>query len=1321
MVVISGLIISALINIAISIALANIFRPEDVEREGPRLGDLTTTSAAYGVAIMRHFATVRTSGNIIWSAGRNEFPVVVTEEVGGGLWGALPSTKVKTTTWKYDESFAISLGDGSNARLLKMWFNNKLVHDAVSTGLSFSSIGKMRFHPGGEGSLPDPLMVAIEGKEVPAFQDGPGIVFEDLPLENYNNSIPQISCLMAFDSDATAPFQELQLLAGVDVPGSASGSDTDSWMTIVPGTDELYMFKSTSQGVSLSALADMQMLNIINQPATPLRADTMTIGGDGFIYGQFGSSNYEAFDKIDPLSGERVGSFGFTGPSATFGDAFIFPNGTFIGMLEIDLSHLFIEPSFRLIVVSFNSILGQGGAAVYNELSDNNWVLFDTDLSIDIGRGGPVIQDGPNRRIYFTQESDTQSILYEVRTGVSIGLQGPEQYYLGMHVVSTLTKGTHLTGTADVDAWCLLPDEKAVIVSNGASMARIDLVSGDVTAVNLTLGFDSRDQWTNTNLFAFGDGSTVSTTGELIVVDVNDLTEVSRQDVDLSAFGDALNNNYSQGAYDPRNHSLVFSRVNGDTVSDNFVVRVFLERGTGNSVPLSTIVTDISVESGHDAGNLDVSELVPIPVDGFSITRPGPTRASIEALQRAFLFDAIESDWIMKFPLRGGAPVLTIPEDDLGRRIFDPTKEPVEKIRTQEVELPQKVIVRFANSDNEYQAGAAISQRVAGPVATQRSGQPFIVDLPISMTNTFGKQTSEKLLISSWTERVSLESALGWKYLRLDPSDVVTIVYDGETSRSRLARLDIGLDMSIDMVATEEDAKATVSTVLADGGSGFVAEVLESGLQTRWFPLDIPVLSGGGDAVQQATTMYWVAAGYDDTWPGVTLFQASSDGGSFLEVGAETEETAWGSTTIALADPDNTITWDDVTTVTLRVRRGLAKFVTKTDLQVMNGENLLLVQGALGPELVQFVTVTSNGDGTITLSRLLRGRLGTEPLSTGHLIAEQCLLLEPISTQPFKMSLSLLNKAVPYRPVTLHGDLDETKTVMHTHTGHDLTPWSVTDIVSNLSGRTADLTVTWLRRARINGDFLTFVGDVPLDESIESYDVEYNFGGVEIIERLGLTQESDTVTVAEFIAAGFVTGEAALLNPDFETALSGPWTSVSGGILLTEDPVDGSLTAQSGLQFLWMGNVSADNEVFQEVDLAALGYDLEELDSSSPTVTFNYFHANVESAHVDLTQVIVEFRDASDVVISSLDSGQVGPTPEDTWVSANVSGAMPTLTRKIRVRLLGIRFGGSGVPSVAFDNVELIVGTGVPPLQANFYQNSGIIAIGRGRLATATV
>ena len=1319
MVVVSSLIISALINIAISIALANIFRPEDVTREGPRLSDLTTTSAAYGVAIMRHYATVRTSGNIMWSAGRQEIIEVVEEEIGGGLWGALPSTKVTTTTYRYEESFGISLGDGSNARLLKMWFNNKLVHDAVGTGLSFSSIGKMRFHPGFEGAEPDPLMVAIEGKEVPAFQDGPGIIFQDLRLENYNNSIPQISCLMAFDSDLTAPFQELQLLAGAEPPG---GDDSNSWMTIRQGTDELYMFKDTIEGISLSTLSDMQMLNSITVPSAGLRADTMTYGGDGFIYGQFGSNNYQRISKIDPLSGEVVGTFGVTGSVATFGDPFVFPNGTHIGMLEIDLSHLFINPSFKLIVLSFNSVLGNGGAAVYQEFTDNNWILFDTNLSIDIGRGGPVMQDGRNRRIYFTQESDTQSIIYTIDVGVSQGLEGPQQYYQGMRQVAVLTKGgTNLAGTADVDAWCMLSEETAVIVSNGISMCRVDLNTGDVTATNLTLGFLSRDQWTNTNLFAFGDDSSDDTFGELIVIDVNDLTEVSRQDVDISDFGDTLNNNHGRGAYDPRNHSLVFSRVNGDTVNDNIIVRVFLERATGNSIPLSAIITDLSVEVGHHPSDLDVTELVPVPVDGFSLTRPGEVRAGIEALQRAFLFDAIESDWMMKFPLRGKAPVLTIPEADLGRRIFDPTKEPVEKVRTQEVELPQKVIVRFANSDNDYQPGAAISQRVSGPVATQRSGQPFIVDLPISMTNKFGKQTSEKLLISSWTERVSLESAMGWKYLRLDPSDVVSIVYDGETSRSRMARLDIGLDMSIDMVATEEDAKATISTVLADGGSGFVAEVLESGLDTQWFPLDIPVLSGSGDGFQQATTMYWVATGYDDTWPGVILFQASSDGGTFLEVGAETEETAWGSTTIALANPDNTITWDDVTTLTLRVRRGLAKFVTKTDLEVMNGENLLLVQGALGPELVQFTTVTDNGDGTITLSRLLRGRLGTEPLSTGHLISERCILLEPISTQPFKMSLSLLNKAVPYRPVTLHGDLDKTKTIMHTHTGQDLIPWSVTDIVSNLSGRTADLTVTWLRRARINGDFLTFVGDVPLDESIESYDVEYNFGGVEIIERLGLTQDSDTVTVAEFIAAGFVTGEAALLNPDFETALSGPWTSVSGGILLTEDPVDGSLTAQSGLQFLWMGNVSADNEVFQEVDLTALGYDLEELDSSSPTVTLNYYHANVETAHVDLTQVIVEFRDASDSVISSLDSGQVGPTPEDTWVSANVSGAMPTLTRKIRVRLLGIRFGGSGVPSVAFDNIELIVGTGVPPLQANFYQNSGIIAIGRGRLATATV
>jgi hypothetical protein len=47
-------------------------RGPDSRVEGPRLGDLTVTSSAYGAPIAIGYGTLRMAGSLIWSAGISE-------------------------------------------------------------------------------------------------------------------------------------------------------------------------------------------------------------------------------------------------------------------------------------------------------------------------------------------------------------------------------------------------------------------------------------------------------------------------------------------------------------------------------------------------------------------------------------------------------------------------------------------------------------------------------------------------------------------------------------------------------------------------------------------------------------------------------------------------------------------------------------------------------------------------------------------------------------------------------------------------------------------------------------------------------------------------------------------------------------------------------------------------------------------------------------------------------------------------------------------------------------------------------------------------
>ena len=56
-------------------AVDNLLFPsqsQDSRVEGPRLGDLTVTSSAYGAPIAGAYGTIRLAGNLIWSSGISE-------------------------------------------------------------------------------------------------------------------------------------------------------------------------------------------------------------------------------------------------------------------------------------------------------------------------------------------------------------------------------------------------------------------------------------------------------------------------------------------------------------------------------------------------------------------------------------------------------------------------------------------------------------------------------------------------------------------------------------------------------------------------------------------------------------------------------------------------------------------------------------------------------------------------------------------------------------------------------------------------------------------------------------------------------------------------------------------------------------------------------------------------------------------------------------------------------------------------------------------------------------------------------------------------
>ncbi|MGE0410260.1 MAG: glycoside hydrolase TIM-barrel-like domain-containing protein, partial [Amphiplicatus sp.] len=185
-----------------------LFGPRKRKVTGPRLDSFQIQSSSEGASVLRVYGRARVSGELIWAANFKETVSETTERSGkGGRLG----TKTTITDYLYSISFAVGLCEGVIDRIARVWADGKPFD---------LSPYNVRVYRGTEDQLPDAAIEAVEGA-APAFRGLAYVVFEDLPLRDFGNRIPQLSfeiekSLRQEDPDAL----ENAVTAATLIPGS---------------------------------------------------------------------------------------------------------------------------------------------------------------------------------------------------------------------------------------------------------------------------------------------------------------------------------------------------------------------------------------------------------------------------------------------------------------------------------------------------------------------------------------------------------------------------------------------------------------------------------------------------------------------------------------------------------------------------------------------------------------------------------------------------------------------------------------------------------------------------------------------------------------------------------------------------------------------------------------------------------------------------------------------------------------------------------------------------------------------------------------------
>lgn len=1050
-----------------------------ITQEGPRLGDLSVSSSAYGAPIAINYGTIRVGGNVIWSSGIREERTSSTQRQGGKGGGSRATTT--TITYTYYASFALAFGEGPAGDVLRIWADSKLIFDKTGSGAQAVAVPglRFRFYPGNETQLPDPSIEAHVGAgNAPAHRGLCYIVFDDLALANFGNRIPNITAEITYNKATSRPFTNAALLSG--------GISEFQINEIVVDSRRGYAYLrllGTGGGIrrinTHTMQEDRQVLNadIITGDSDNMSGGIWATDFSGNIYSCTTSANRRPIIKIDPNSLKEVGRFG-TSSTALVNSINGFVASEYmapilvqtlqgqeqyllfgsiqndLGILDSNMNYVWGDPSFEKTEIDETLVRG----VIAGDIGEA-WVL-----------GGAFTGTAPIGIYRIRLSAGAAFIPIPGGGGESIGIEYDK--------LDTITQAD--IGRAPTDSMrplCMVYDQ-----NDGGILFTIRVFVGGLFNAAYVVKWNDGLQWVTPvavgQVFDEGHTWSVLRGPRYCYVAANRVFQIDTRTGELVSDDpnwSGVNQNGVQ-FYNSVDDTILAVRQTPSTL-----VKLFLNRGAGLGDTLSAIVADLCERAGLAFGDINVAELTDT-VLGYSVGRQSSVRAAIEPLSTAFFFDGVESDYVLKFPKRGRTPLLAIPQEALAP--LQGSEEYWREARLQEVELPVRLNAAYIEKETDYQQGLQPARRVSAPVPTMYSKNEVTMTLPIVLQATNAQRIAEALLYTAWLERDRYEGVLPWTYLLLDPTDVIHVdLDDGTRFTVRLSTTNIGLEFPIEINGLSEDAATYQSSVVANPGAGFPVQTLPTDAPVELFLLDVPLLRDQ-DSLTGLSRLYFAvgAHGVGDFVGGI-LYK-SSDGVQYVNAATTLQDATWGVTLNVLSAPPSPWRTDESSFIDVAISRGEEELESVSQLEMLNGANGALV----GQELVQFRDVEELSAGRYRLTGLLRGRRGTEQYAFTHGTGERFLLLTPDTVRSIALSLDEVGATRLYRGVRYGELFEEAAEQALASTAADLKPYAPAHLFAEYVSN--DIEFSWVRRTRLGGGLRDGTGTVPLAEVTEAYEVD---------------------------------------------------------------------------------------------------------------------------------------------------------------------------------------------------------------------------------------
>lgn len=914
-------------------------------QDGPRLSDLKVQISSYGASIPKTYGGVQVAGNVVWAR-----PLREVASSSGGKGGP------ESTAFSYYGTFAAIIGEGIVPGIRKIWFDAVLVYDISDDADAETQAASARFaeyftwYTGSETQLPDPTIEAAEGVgDVEAMRGTAYIVFNDVPLAEHGNRIPNVRVETVTDTPDETALEDLQPL-------------------------KVWDWQETDLGPRHSNDGDMQF-----------------VVEDEFGNAWTAHDNYaDAYTSmLDYSVGLATFYIGYSTSAESAGDsvlsAFNHPGGAQDELLlglgpryvwlafnveeptEITMNGGPEEDPMCATLDAEGKVPGTANAYMFSDTIDSGGNWGHAGLVRFADTGGEAMPNAGYNDIV------NNCINYPLGPGAHYPVASlSEHARIRIERVPTLQTVACVAGDPDVLGIAELPGNEFFCISEDGAITpnyAYEAESGTFRQLR-ALAADAGVDGSMVNWYPLGP---------------------------VLRSTDPNYNNATWWAAEAAAAGITgtFGVHYGVLVTDIGVGDASTQAVADGSVILADIVSDICQTAGLDVSQIDVSDLAD-EVQGYIRPRVMSARAAIEPLRQAFYFDAVENGDEVVFVKRGGASVATIGPDDLGATEGGESEALVVPKRAQETELPARVRVSYMVREADYQTGSQQALRV-----TTGSQQQLDIELPIVMTDQKAAEVADVLLHDAWVGRTERKFNTTRKHTKLLPTDVQTIndgefTYVGQT----LEKVEDGPVIRWTM----RDVQAAVYSpnVTPSPTSGGGGEIRFDG-PMRLMLGDLPCLR---DDDYDSAGFYAIAGSYGSEFRGGAIFK-SADDTAYAQIQAMNVAGILGYATTVLGDFSGGNVVDEVNSVTVYLYDEDDTLSSITRAALLNDGNPVLI----GNEVLQVQRWTLIAPKTYRGTGLLRGRKGTEQHMSTHAINDRFAVLDLSNVYRVSQSLAEIGMA----------------------------------------------------------------------------------------------------------------------------------------------------------------------------------------------------------------------------------------------------------------------------------------------------------------------